>query len=201
MNKQNQYMLDHVVSLLDEQHIKDEIKNKLIRLEYDKKLEPVNAILPNGQRLFMERIQCTTHYLSAMRKVIMDVTFENLYCHDCKVPENCIVVGDMLLRVEESTHIDDPEKFMAILDKPKGKCRGTKFYLDDVLYLDNVNFMKADELRDDILHKRQAGTMIFNILKILDPSGNTTEFIASPAVQKRMDAARKLNKVEMMIKH
>ena len=175
------------------------IRHKLFQLEFNKKLEPVNAILPGGGRMFMERIQCTTHYLSAMRKVIMDVTFENLYFHDGKVPENCIVVGDTLLRVEESTHIDDPEKFMAILDKPKGKCRGTKFYLDDVLFADNVNFMKADELRDDILHQRQAGTMIFDILKILDPSGNTTEFLASPAVQKRMHNARSLNRKQMMV--
>jgi hypothetical protein len=177
------------------------IRTKLFWLKENKKLEPVNAILPGGGRMYMERIHGTTHYLSAMQKVIMDVTFENLYFHDGKVPENCIVVGDTLLRVEESTHIDDPEKFMAILDKPKGKCRGTKFFLDDTLYAENVNFLKADEIRDDLLFKRQKGVMIFDILKILDPSGNTTEFLASPAVQRRMDEARVLAKQQMMISH
>jgi hypothetical protein len=184
-----------------ENPVLQEIKNKLIRLEYDKKLEPVNAILPNGTRLFMERIQCTTHYLSAMRKVIMDVTFESLYFHSGKVPENCIVIGDTMLRVEESTHIDDPERFLSILDRPKGKCRGTRFYLDEVLYLENVNFLRADAIRDNILLQRQQGTMVFDILKIVDPSGNTTEFIASPAIQKRMAEAKEVVRMSKMIVH
>jgi hypothetical protein len=175
------------------------IYNKLAILESQKKLEPINAILSNGTRLAMERIDCTTHYLSSLRKVIYDVTFENLYCHNCKVPENCIAVGDFILRIEESAHIEQTDAFLAILNKPRGKCRGTKFYLDDVLYLDNVNFLRSDSIRDNILLQRQQGTMVFDVLKILDPSGNTTEFLASKAVQKRMAEAKEAIRANMMI--
>jgi hypothetical protein len=134
-----------------------------------------------------------------MKKQLWDVTFENLYCHNCKVPVDCIVVGDMLLRVEKLTYIEFPDDFLALLNKPKGKCRGTKFYLDEILYLSNVSFIRADSIRDEILKQRQDGTMVFDILKIVDPSGNTTEFIASPAVQKRMAEYKEGVRIQMMI--
>ncbi|HZK70624.1 MAG TPA: hypothetical protein VFD03_03760 [Clostridia bacterium] len=176
------------------------IKDKLALLHKQEKLEPVTATLPNGTKLFMERIECTSHYLSHLRKVIYDVAFKNLYYHNLKVPEDCMAVGDTLLRVEEVASIEFPQDFLAILNKPKGKCRGTKFYLDEFLYLDNVNFLRADSIRDNILLQRCNGTMIFDILKIVDPSGNTTEFIASPAVQKRMAEAKEVGRINMMIK-
>jgi hypothetical protein len=183
----------------NENPVMQEINQKLLWLKENKKLTPVTATLHDGSKLFMERIECTTHYLSHMKKQIWDVTFENLYCHDCKVPDNCIAVEDMVLRVEESTHIEDAEHFLAVLNKSKGKCRGTKFYLDEVLYLDRVNFLRADSIRDEILIQRHKGTMAFNILKIVDPSGNTTEFIASPAVQKRMAEAKEVVRMSKMI--
>jgi hypothetical protein len=179
--------------------ILQEIKNKLLWLKENNKLEPVKATLPDGSKLFMERIECTTHYLSHLRKIIYDVAFQNLYYHNSKVPQDCIAVGDMLLRVEETTSIEFPEAFLAILNKPKGKCRGMRFYLDEVLYLENVNFLRADSIRDNILQQRCDGTMIFDVLKIVDPSGNTTEFHASPAVQKRMAEAKDAIRIQMMI--
>ena len=176
-----------------------EIKTKLLWLKEQKKLEPVKATLSGGCKLFMERIQCTTHYLSHARKVIYDVAFENMYYHNAKVPENCMAVGDMLLRVEESTSIQFPDEFLVILNKPKGKCRGMKFYLDEFLYLENVNFLRANSIRDNILQQRHDGTMVFDVLKIVDPSGNTTEFHASKAVQKRMAKYKEVVRMSKMI--
>ena len=185
----------------NENPVLQEIKTKLLWLKENKKLQPVTAILHDGSRVEWERIEGTSHYLSHGRKQIWDVTFENLYCHNCKVPENCVAVADMVLRVEESTGIEFPDAFLAILNRPKGKCRGTKFYLDEVLYLENVNFIRADSIRDNILLQRQQGTMVFDILKIVDPSGNTTEFIASMAVQKRMAEAKEVVRMSKMIQH
>jgi hypothetical protein len=182
-----------------ENPVLQEIKNKLALLKEHKKLEPVTATLPDKTKLFMERIECTTHYLSHARKVIYDVAFKNMYYHNSKVPQDCIAVGDMLLRVEESTSTEFPDEFLAILNKPKGKCRGMKFYLDELLYLENVNFLRADSIRDNILQQRHDGTMVFDVLKIIDPSGNTTEFHASKVIQKQMAEYKDAIRAKMML--
>ena len=176
-----------------------EIKTKLLWLKENKKLEPVKATIHGGSKLFMERIEGTTHYLAHAKKLIFDLKFENLYFHNSKVPENCVAV-DMVLRIENSASIDLPEDFLAILNQPKAKSRGTKFYLDDILYLENVNFLRADSIRDNILQQRHDGTMVFDALKIVDRSGNTTEFLASSAVQKRMAEYKEVARIQMMIK-
>ena len=169
-----------------------EITAKIIRLEFEQKLEPVKATVHGNTKLFMERINGTSKYLSHLRKVIYDVKFENTYHYDGKVPVNCFAVDGMILRIEDQACVGvqfpdgDFEKFLEILNRPNPVPTGTRIYLDKILYMDNVPFLRADSIRNNLLQQRKDGLMCYQVLKIIDPSGNTTEFHASPAVQKRM---------------
>jgi hypothetical protein len=162
--------------------ILQEIMNKLVEL----KLEPVSATMHAGNRLFMERIQGTTKYLSNNKTMIYDVDFADTYNHSGRIPKDHFVVGDYLLKVEKWAHIDNPEEFLAILNLEIPKAPGTCFYLDGKLFLENVSFARMPLIRDQLLRDREDGDMIFHCLKIVDVGGNTTEFWASPAVKKRM---------------
>jgi hypothetical protein len=179
----------------------DKIKDRLARFEFHKELEPVKTTLPGGTKLFMERIKGTTKYLSHLRKMIYDVVFVNTYYHNGKIPVNHLVVDNILLKIEAMADIYCPEKFLEIMNNTVVCPRGCRFYLDDVLYMKDVPFLKADKIRDNLLQQRHDGTMIYDILKIIDPSGNTTEFHASPAVQNRMGRARGIAHLQMMIAH
>ena len=172
-----------------------EITTKLIRLEYEQKIEPVKTTVHGGTKLFMERISGSSLYLSHLRKVIYDVKFENTYYHNNKVPENCFAVDNMILRIEDQACVgiqfpfdSDPEKFLEILSRPIPVSKGTRIYLDHVLYMDNVPFARADSIRNNLLQQRKEGTLVYQVLRIINQSGNVTEFHASPAVQKRMKA-------------
>jgi len=170
-----------------------EIKNIIIKLEFYNKLEAVRAIIPKGAKLFMERIHASSKYLSHLRKIIYDVEFENVYYHNGKVPENCFVIDNQILRIENQATIEQPDKFLEILNRiipePKGIC----FYLDDVLYLQNVQSSKSDGIRNLILNQRHDGLILFDVLKIIDSSGNVTEFHASSAVKLKMQVAKATN--------
>lgn len=181
-----------------------EIMDKLALLDFHKQIEHLNATLPGGNKLFMERINGSSKYLSHLRKVIYDVRFENCYYHNGKVPENCFAIGNEILRIEDEACVGIvipyfPEKFLEILNRPQPASQGMRFYLDGVLYMKNVPFLKSDRIRDEILHHRHGGTLIYDILKVIDPSGNTTEFHASPTVAKRMSIAREAARQKMMI--
>lgn len=173
----------------------EEILCRLARLT----IEPVKATLPDGSKLFMERINGSTKYLSHMRKVIYDVAFENTYYHNGIIPLGYFVIADMLLKIEESSDVTTPERFIELLEKIPPKPHGMRFYLDDTLYLENVSFIKSDMIRDDILRARKDGSMLFDVLRIIDPSNNITEFHASPLVQLRMQTARELSRKQMML--
>ena len=182
-----------------------EILNKLALLDYNKQIEPMKATLPGGKKLFMERINGSSKYLSHLRKRIYDVKFEKCYYHDGKIPENCFAINNEILRIEEQVGIGVqfsngiPERFLEILNKLQPESQGIRIFLDDVLYMSNVPFLKSDRVRDEILYQRHNGTMIYDVLKVVDPSGNVTKFYASPAVQKRMERARSEARILKMI--
>jgi hypothetical protein len=182
-----------------------EILDKLALLDYHKQIEPMKATLPGGNKLFMERINGSSKYLSHLRKMIYDVKFEKCYYYDGKIPENCFAIENVILRIEEQEGIGVqfsngiPERFLKILNKPQPESQGIRIFLDDVLYASNVPFLKSDRVRDEILVMRHNGTMIYDVLKVVDPSGNVTKFYASPAVQKRMEIGRKVAHLQMMI--
>ena len=164
-----------------------EIKNKLLWLKENNKIEPVKATFPGGVNLYMERINGTSKYLSHLKKVIYDVRFENCYYHNNRIPKNCFAVENTILRIEESCNLENMEnKFLEILNRPNVEPVGIRFFLDGKLHLKDVPFLKSDRIRDNILQQRHDGTMIYDVLTIIDPSGNKTEFYASPAVAKRM---------------
>ena len=71
-----------------------------------------------------------------------------------------------------------------ILDTLQPKTKGTCFYLDNILYMDNVPFIHAEGIRDVLLRERTDGTLWFDILKIVDPSGNETKFYPSKRAQR-----------------
>jgi len=163
-----------------------EIIKKLASYKYD----PVDAVIHGGNKFFMENIVGTTKYLSNAGKVIYDLMFADLYYHDKKVPLNHVAIGEYLYKIEACVNLDDPEKFLGVLNFQLIYTQGTKFYLDNVLYAENMPFTREDKFRDLLLEQRWDGTLFYHCLKIVDPAGNTTEFWASPAVEKRM----KLNK-------
>ena len=183
-----------------------EIFDKLALLEFNKQIEPLKATLHGGNKLFIERINGSSKYLSHLRKVIYDVKFENCYYHDGKVPEGCFAIGNEILRIEEQTGVgiqfpedSNPELFLEILNRPNPKPVGMRFFLDGTLYMQNVPFLRSNTIRDEILIARHKGTMIFDVLKVIDPSGNVTEFHASSAVQKRMGKVRETAHNQMIV--
>lgn len=169
---------------MEKDEIVQTIMDKLVRI----KLDPVSATMHAGNRLFMERITGTTKYLSNNKAMIYDVTFADTWDHSGRIPEDHFVVDNYLLRVEGWSHIDNPEKFLEILESTVPKTPGTCFYLDNVLFLDNVKFINADRIRNQLLRDRADGDMNFHVLKIVDVGGNVTEFYASPAVEAKMEA-------------
>ena len=173
----------------------EEILCRLARLT----IEPVKATLPDGSKLFMERINGSTKFLSHMRKVIYDVAFENTYYHSGKIPQGRFIIDNMIYKIEESSDTSDPERFIQLLEKVMPKPHGMRFYLDETLYLENVSFMRSDIVRDDILKARKDGPMLFDVLRIIDPSNNITEFHASPSVQRRMKLAGENTKNEIIV--
>ncbi len=142
-------------------------------------LEAVTVIQSDGSRLYMERIIGTTKYLAHNRKVIYDVSFLNLYNYNLRIPAGCIAIKDWLMKIDGYAHIEHPSSFLKLLDKPAPKVRGTRFYLDNKLYAENVPFGKADAIRNDLLQQRNDGIMWFEVLTIIDPSGNETKFYPS----------------------
>jgi hypothetical protein len=164
--------------------ILQEIMDKLVKT----KLDPVSATMHGGYRLFMERINGTTKYLSNNKTMIYDVTFADTYKHTGKIPEDHFAVENYLLKVESWAHIDNPEEFLRILNLEYPKVPGTRFYLDNILFMENVPFIKADLIRNELLNDRYAGIRTFRCLKIVDIGGNITEFFASKEVQRRKAA-------------
>lgn len=185
----------------DENPVVQDIKYKLARLEFKLKIEPVSVRIHGGTKLFMERIIGTTKYLSHLRKVIYDIRFKKLYYHNNNIPQNFIAVNNWLLEIENQAHIEVPEKFLEILDRPEPIPTDIQFYLDGILYLHNVPSLKADDIKNDLLKQRHNGTMIYDVLKMVDLTGNITEFHASVAVKNRMNVAKGIAHLQMMINH
>jgi hypothetical protein len=175
------------------------IKERIVLLEYQKKLEPANVFISKDHKIFMEVIAGSTKFLSHMRKVIYDITLEGMYYHNGKIPSGCFAMDNYLYKVESQANIEEPEKFLEILNKKCTRKTGIQFYLDGILYMDDVPFAAADRRRDVLLHQRQDGLMLFDVLKIIDRAGNATEFHASPAVQRKMDAIREISHKQMII--
>jgi hypothetical protein len=169
----------------------EQIMLRITRLEIKKELEPVTAIHHGGQKQFMERIKGTTKYLSSARKIIYDVTFLTLYNHDLKIPEGCIALENMLLKIEGWAHIDHIDSFLKILDRPPVAGVGTRIYLDHELFMDNVPFIKSDAIRDELLTQRNDGTRWFDVLRVIDPSGNETQFLPSRKAIRLHEASKK----------
>lgn len=173
---------------MNEKDLIQQLKNRVNAL-YSKdkrvsKLEPLTVIFHDGHKQFMERVVKTTHYLSNNRKVIYDLAFLNLYNHNLRIPEGCLAVGNWLLKIERCATLDNPELFTEILDMPEFPTKGTCFYLDNLLYMDNIPFRHAEAIRDILLTQRNDGTLWFDVLKIVDPSGNKTLFYPSKRAQK-----------------
>lgn len=170
-----------------EAHVKvNHIKDLLTHMAEHKKLDGVSVRLSGNTSMHMDRINDTTLYLSNNRRMIYDVSFVESYNHTGKIPANHLVVGNMLLVVDDWAHIDDTDKFLSILNKKQVEMTGTKFYLDGVLYAFNVPFSQSESMRNDLIHKINDGEIKFHVLKIVDPSGNVTEFHASPLIEARM---------------
>lgn len=167
-----------------------QIKHKFDLLEFNKKMDPIRATYPDGTKHYMERIIGSIKIVSNMRKVIHTVSFANTYYHDGKIPQDHIAVENMLLKIDLTVSMDEPERYLEILDLPNPVPVGTQFYLDGELYMANVSFLHSDEIRDELLHERAKGERWFEVLRIVDASGNVTEFYASPAVR-----AKNLDKV------
>jgi hypothetical protein len=152
-----------------------EIMYQIALLANKQKLQPVTAVFPNNQKIFMERIYGTTKYLAHNRKVIYDVSFKDLY-NMGKIANSCFAVDHFLYNIDAWASIEEPDQFKKILLSPLPLSRGTRFYLDDELFMENVSFIKADMIRNELIWERRAGTRWFNVLKIIDPSGNETLF-------------------------
>ena len=159
---------------------KDTIIN-LMNLE----TEPVTAILPDGRRLFMERIKKTCKYLSHNKKVIKDTSFYKLYAYDKKIPEDCIVVGGLILHVDRTAHFINIDEYLDILNSEIPHRYGTKIYMDDVLFIQDIPVKEAENIRNKLLRERVDGKRWFNKLTIIDPSGNKTTFLPSKRVYER----------------
>jgi len=164
-------------------------------------LEPVNVILHDKSKNYMERIIGTTKYLAHNKKIIYDTLFLKLYNFDKRIPEGCFAVGGWLLKIEQWAHIDRPARFLEVLDSPPPKCVGTRFYLDDILYMDNVPFRDADGIRNNLLLQRSDGIIWFEVLKIVDPSGNETLFLPSKKAQKAHADNTLLSIMDKVSKH
>jgi hypothetical protein len=148
--------------------------------------EPMDAIMDTKNKMFMEWIYGTDKFVSNLRKVIYELSFANIYYHNKKIPLGHIAIGEYLYKIDRMASLAEPEVFLDMLKTVRPRTSGTKFYVDGKLYKDNVPFMLADKLRDNLLQQRHDCTMLFDCLTIVDPSGNHTQFLASPAVQKRM---------------
>jgi len=173
MIKSNRTKKQNLRLIKQMEDINKDISYKLALLE----LQPVDVILSDGTRLFMENVVGTTKFLGHLRKKLYDVTFESLYYHNKKIPKNHFALNNMILKIEAEAESSDPEKFLAILDKKVKTIRGSKIYLDDVLFKDSIPFMKTEKIRNKLLLSRNDGKIQFKVLKVIDPSGNTTEFI------------------------
>ena len=152
-----------------------QIKLQMFNLEFT----PVDALYPKGKKLFMERINETTKFLSNAKKVIIDASFVNIYNFNNKIWDGCFVVNDFIYKIDSWASINFPEKFIDILNKKHPPIKGTCFYLDDKLYLSNAPFLKCDSIRDNLLQQRNDGTMWFECLKIVDNASNATCFYPS----------------------
>jgi hypothetical protein len=148
--------------------------------------EPMDAIMDTKNKMFMEWIVGTDRFVSNLRKVIYELSFADIYYHDKKIPCGHIAMGEYLYKIERSATLGEPELFLEILTKIQSTTCGTRFYLDGILYKDNVPFTSADRLRNNLLQQRCDCTKIFQCLTIIDPSGNITQFLASSAVERRM---------------
>ena len=165
-------------------------------------IESVDAYFITGRKTYMERIIGTSKYLSNKRRIIFDVKFADLYYHtDKKIPDNHFVVGNHLYLIESVAYIDEGEKFLEILEKPMPKGSGTKIYLDGQLYMDEIKFMKVEAIRDQLLHERQDLIRWFDVMKIIDPSGNVTEFLPSEHLKIMHSVAEGLKKTKKVINY
>lgn len=160
-------------------------------LATDGGLEEVTVIHPKNVRQFMEWIVGSTKYLSNRRMVIYNVSFLGLYNHDGKILDGCFAIDNFLYRIDQWAHRDNPERFEEILQSTVPEGVGTRIYLDDKLYMSNVSFGKRDGIISDLLTQRNDEIMWFNILKLIDASGNTTCFYPS---KKAIKAHKNLNK-------
>jgi hypothetical protein len=147
-------------------------------------VEPVNAIYPKDVKIFMERIVGTTKYLSNNRKILYDVSFIDLYEYNNKILEGCFAIDKYIYKIDAWASINFPEKFLRILDKKIPESKGICIYLDNKIYAENVPFLKCDDMRDDLLIQRNDGLMWFEVLKIVDKSGNKTLFYPSKQAKK-----------------
>jgi len=172
---------------------KQKLKNKLERRmkKFLKKDEEGNylhifhftVIYSNGKRYFIEWIKGTTKCFSHNRTIIYDVSFLQLYRYNEKIPEGCFACNQWICKIDKQTHINNPAVFLAILDYTYPQREGTRYYLDNKLYMKNVPFRQADKIRNDLLYQRKDGLLWFKCLTIVDPAGNKTWFYPSIKVQ------------------
>lgn len=153
-------------------------------------LEAVAGFFPDGTKIYMERIIGSCHYLSHRRKTIYDVAFDKLYYHNGAIPEGHVAIENILYKIEDQATVMEEDKFIEILDRHTKRTSGTRFYLDKKLYMDNVPLMKSDGIRDALLQQRRDNILWFDVLRIIDLSGNVTEFYPSDAVKMRHVASK-----------
>lgn len=150
--------------------------------------QPVIVIHPNGAKQHMDWIVGTTKYLSNMKKIIYDTTYLQPYnCNPKKIIDGCFAVDSHVVKIVEWCHIDDADHFIRILDTKVKEPKGTCFYLDGKLYMEDVPFIKADRIRNNLLTQRVDGTMWFDVLTVVDPVGNKTHFYPSKNVKLKHD--------------
>jgi hypothetical protein len=154
----------------------EKIAEKIKYMVFNKQLSPVSAVFADKTKLFMERINGTTLYLSNMRKILYDLSFADIYNFDGRIPKAHIVIDTTLYKIDDWCHIENCEKFLSLLDRDISTSHGTCIYLDDVLHASNISFLTLSEIRNDLLHSRNSGDMHFKCLKVVDASGHVTLF-------------------------
>jgi len=158
----------------------------------------VEAIIPTGVHKLVHRLKNSTVIIAGVctqkEKMmtaideVMNVSFVDCYTHNGKIPEDCIVIDNMLLHIDQHvsvTKYTGSITAMKIIDEPLPKSRGTDLFIDGILYKKDVPLLKKDKIIKEILKMRASLKLWFNQLEVIDLSGNHTIYEASPACRNK----------------
>lgn len=151
-----------------------------------KACQPVTAKTATGEEQW-ERIIGTTICFSDRRTKVHKLDYVDMFRLG-KVPKHHVNIDHLLYAIEEQADVaEDTEAFFNIMSTiVEEKPRGMTISVDGKIEAEHVSFRQSDKLRDQILMDRQDGKRRFGVLKIIDPSGNTTIFLPSSTVKQHM---------------